>query len=277
VRGFLIALHESVLEKRISKAVLWTTHQRFFLQLVLAFKVDDIFKIVEEGLTRHQSIVIGLFSTGEAQLENLLEDAKRKRTTTKIMSTKSNGENDGITRTRKKTKTNEQGDSEQFLNEEEGKKEGEKETETGLRNDGRRQHLQRKGKRKAALNHEIEKEKGNEKAKGKQPRKRTRKSHNNDEDEDNDLEDDELLTQVMINDNYDDDLEDDEILTQVMINDNSDDEEEDDEIVTRGENEGETNNNVNNNNNNDTKSRKPFCGNQLSTPKKMTQRLLEKW
>lgn len=67
------------------KAVLWGAHQRFFLQLCLAIKVNDCVALVQEALDEDCAVVIGrnhpqfyykiiismigLFSTGETTLK----------------------------------------------------------------------------------------------------------------------------------------------------------------------------------------------------------------
>lgn len=48
--------------------MIWAAHQRFFLQMILAIKVADAVSIVRTELARGCACVIGLFSTGEAQI-----------------------------------------------------------------------------------------------------------------------------------------------------------------------------------------------------------------
>ena len=57
---------------KIALAVLWSAHQRFFLNLCISLKVDKCIEIVNEALFDNYSVVIGLFSTGESSLEETL-------------------------------------------------------------------------------------------------------------------------------------------------------------------------------------------------------------
>ncbi|KAL6066398.1 Protein strawberry notch 2 [Balamuthia mandrillaris] len=78
VPAYLQALEDSDLplpEQRWRKALLWAAHQRFFILLALCYKVEHVVKMVEDYAESH-AVVIGMFSTGEAQLEYDL--AKRK-------------------------------------------------------------------------------------------------------------------------------------------------------------------------------------------------------
>ena len=57
--------------KHIS-AVLWSAHQRFFLQLCMAVKISECVKISKEAIDNDYSVVIGLFTTGESSLDDTL-------------------------------------------------------------------------------------------------------------------------------------------------------------------------------------------------------------
>ena len=66
-RGF-----DSAKVRKVSTAVLWGAHQRFFLQLCIATKVNECVRITKEALETDHSVVIGLFTTGESSLEETL-------------------------------------------------------------------------------------------------------------------------------------------------------------------------------------------------------------
>lgn len=57
-----------------AKALLWGAHQRFFLQMCLAVKVQDCVKLVKEALDKDCAVVIGLFSTGESVMDHQAGD-----------------------------------------------------------------------------------------------------------------------------------------------------------------------------------------------------------
>jgi len=50
------------------------SHQRFFLQLVLACKVEDCTALAKQALSESCAVVIGLFSTGESHLDNSIRE-----------------------------------------------------------------------------------------------------------------------------------------------------------------------------------------------------------
>jgi hypothetical protein len=51
-----------------------SSHQRFFLQLLLAFKVVDCVSIALEALASDCAVVIGLFSTGESHVDDRVRE-----------------------------------------------------------------------------------------------------------------------------------------------------------------------------------------------------------
>ena len=54
----------------------WGSHQRFFKQLCVSLKVDELVRVVRGALAAGQSVVIGLQSTGEAALDRAVSDER---------------------------------------------------------------------------------------------------------------------------------------------------------------------------------------------------------
>ena len=69
------------------KKVFWGYQQRLFLQLILSYKVDACAKLTEEALAAGKSVVIGLFSTGEAKLAEVISDYPESEDFPEIIST----------------------------------------------------------------------------------------------------------------------------------------------------------------------------------------------
>src|SRR3990167_526498 len=62
--------------RKLCNSIFWSTHQRFFLNLCIAIKVNETISIVKDDLQSDNSCVIGLFTTGEAALDETLASAK---------------------------------------------------------------------------------------------------------------------------------------------------------------------------------------------------------
>ena len=79
IREYLKGLGEGVLpaskkaSKKLAISILWSSHQRFFLQLMIALKVDMAVEMAMEAIKNGKAVVIGLFSTGESALDSRLE------------------------------------------------------------------------------------------------------------------------------------------------------------------------------------------------------------
>lgn len=58
------------------RAQLWNTHQRFFKQMLMAFKIPTIIDMVEKERRKGNSIIIGLIGTGEAATERAVQKAQ---------------------------------------------------------------------------------------------------------------------------------------------------------------------------------------------------------
>lgn len=58
--------------KKLAISMLWSAHQRFFLNLCIALKVKKCIEITNAALENDMSVVIGLFSTGESALDESL-------------------------------------------------------------------------------------------------------------------------------------------------------------------------------------------------------------
>jgi len=58
--------------KKVPSSVLWGAHQRFFLQLCIAVKTRRCIELTREALKNNYAVVIGLFTTGEAVLDETL-------------------------------------------------------------------------------------------------------------------------------------------------------------------------------------------------------------
>lgn len=52
----------------------WSAHQRFFLHLILSFKIEKCIEIANEAINNGESVVIGLFSTGESSMKRCKDD-----------------------------------------------------------------------------------------------------------------------------------------------------------------------------------------------------------
>lgn len=52
----------------------WNAHQRFFKYMCIAAKVERAIQVTKEWIERDHAVVIGLQSTGEAQINNEFED-----------------------------------------------------------------------------------------------------------------------------------------------------------------------------------------------------------
>jgi hypothetical protein len=68
----LVASNNHHLSLSLSLAI--SSHQRFFLQLLLAFKVVDCVSIALEALASDCAVVIGLFSTGESHVDDRVRE-----------------------------------------------------------------------------------------------------------------------------------------------------------------------------------------------------------
>lgn len=54
----------------------YSTQQRFFLQLMMAYALPDVVPAIEEDLRQGRSVVLSLFNTGEAQTDRKVQDAR---------------------------------------------------------------------------------------------------------------------------------------------------------------------------------------------------------
>ena len=60
----------------------WSAHQRFFREMCIAAKIDDVAKQAREYLDKDHAIVIGLQTTGEAGMDTALEETVESLATT---------------------------------------------------------------------------------------------------------------------------------------------------------------------------------------------------
>lgn len=54
----------------------YSTQQRFFLQLMMAYSLPDVIPAIEEDLRHGRSVVLSLFNTGEAQTDRKVQNAR---------------------------------------------------------------------------------------------------------------------------------------------------------------------------------------------------------
>lgn len=54
----------------------YNVQQRFFLQLMMAYEIEDVIRAAEKDLARGRSVVINLFKTGEAMTKRMVYEAK---------------------------------------------------------------------------------------------------------------------------------------------------------------------------------------------------------
>jgi len=65
----------------------WSTHQRFFKQLCVALKVPSVIRETKQALADGHCVIIGLQSTGEAQLDNWVGERRSSKVSTSINTT----------------------------------------------------------------------------------------------------------------------------------------------------------------------------------------------
>lgn len=61
-------------QRSLAIRMLWGNHQRFARQMIMAFKVPTIIKQTEAQLKKENSVIIGLFGTGEAALKRAVQE-----------------------------------------------------------------------------------------------------------------------------------------------------------------------------------------------------------
>lgn len=54
----------------------WSAHQRFFKCLCIAAKVEECVKITKDAIKNGNCVVIGIQSTGDAQIKNEFQNKK---------------------------------------------------------------------------------------------------------------------------------------------------------------------------------------------------------
>jgi hypothetical protein len=59
-------------EKRVLM-LFWSAHQKFFSELFMAYKLDEVKRLTDAALRANRCVVIGLQSTGETATKNALK------------------------------------------------------------------------------------------------------------------------------------------------------------------------------------------------------------
>ena len=62
------------IQDKKSNIKFWNAHQRFFLHLILSFKIDKCIEITKKAIKDNKSVVIGLFSTGESSIKRCQDE-----------------------------------------------------------------------------------------------------------------------------------------------------------------------------------------------------------